>query len=80
VIAQDEATQITQQLLQVLESRLQHHDWLATHSITIADIAIYPYIALAHEGQVSLEAYPAIQHWLARIEALDGYIGMVGMR
>jgi glutathione S-transferase len=43
---------------------------------TIADIAIYSYTAHAPEGGVSLEPYGNIRAWLARIEALPGFVAM----
>ena len=39
-------------------------------------MANYTYIAHAPEGNVSLDAYPAIRAWLARIEALPGFVPM----
>lgn len=75
----EESEQITANLLGILETRLTHHDWLALDHITIADIAIYPYIALAPEGKVDLSGYPAIIAWLRRIQTLPSYVGMAGM-
>lgn len=75
----DESQQIAANLLDVLQNRLANHAYLATDHITVADIAIYPYIALAPEGMIDLEAYPAITDWLGSIQALPGYIGMPGM-
>jgi glutathione S-transferase len=74
-----EARQLGATALDVLEGRLTDHDWLVRNHLTIADIACYPYVALAHEGDISLEPYPAVRHWLQRIEALDGYMGMQGI-
>ena len=75
----EQAEQITQNLLAILNTHLQVHEWLATDEITIADIAVYPYIALAHEGKVDLASFVHIQNWLARIEKLDGFVGMQGI-
>ncbi|MBE0628914.1 MAG: glutathione S-transferase N-terminal domain-containing protein [Burkholderia vietnamiensis] len=47
---------------------------------TIADIAAYTYIAHAPEGGVSLEPYPHVRAWLARVEALPGFVGMPATR
>ena len=44
----------------------------AIERVGIADVANYSYIAHAPEGNVSLEPYPHIRAWLARIEALPG--------
>jgi len=49
-------------------------------SATLADIANYSYVAHAPEGNVSLEAYPQVRAWLARIEALPGFVPMAASR
>lgn len=73
------AEAVTAQLMQTLEQQLLKGDWLVGSSATVADIAIYPYIALAPEAQMDLLQYPAISAWIARMQALPGYIGMPGM-
>jgi glutathione S-transferase len=75
-----EAQRITAELLTILEKHLGERDWLATEHATIADIAMYPYIALAPEGGVNLTPFPAITRWLGSIQALPGYLGMTGMQ
>lgn len=65
--------------LQEMEGRLRNHEWLALDRFTIADLACYPYTALLHEGELSLDEYPRIRGWCQRIEALDHYIGMRGL-
>ncbi|MFC2968535.1 DUF1348 family protein [Acidimangrovimonas pyrenivorans] len=59
-----------------IEPVLQGRGFLAAAAVTIADIAGYSYIAHAPEGEGSLEAYPAIGAWLARIGAQPGCVGM----
>lgn len=75
----DESRKTTDVLLHILEERLINHAFLATDQITIADIAVYPYIALSPEGNVDLNLYPAVTAWLNRIQALPGYVHMSGM-
>lgn len=75
----EESRQISIKLLDVLQARLENHLYLATDQVTIADIAVYPYIALAPEGRIDLSLYPAVIAWLSRIQALLGYVGMPGM-
>ena len=60
--------------LEALEKRLSEHEWLAAEHPTIADIACYPYIALAHEGKVSLEAYANVGAWLIRCANLPNFV------
>lgn len=64
--------------LEAMEQQLGNQEWLAMAHPTIADIACYPYVSLAQEGDVSLEPYPAVQVWLKRMEALPGWVPMMG--
>jgi glutathione S-transferase len=61
-------------LLAVVETELSSRDFIAAASPTVADVALYSYIARAPEGNVDLQAYPKVRAWLARIEALPGFV------
>lgn len=61
-------------LLGRLEQHLAERDWLAADHPTIADVAIYSYVARAPEGNVDLSDYPAVNAFLARVEALPGFV------
>ena len=61
-------------ILPILDAHLAQHDWLAIGRPTIADCAVYPYVALAPEGDVDLAPYRHIARWLARVEGLPGYL------
>ena len=63
-------------LLKVIDAELARSPFLAGDTPTIADIANYSYIAHAPEGNVSLEPYANVRSWLARIEALPGFVAM----
>ncbi len=63
-------------LLRQLESTLTVSSYLAGEQVTIADIALYSYVAHAPEGNVSLTNYPRVQAWLAQIEGLPGFVPM----
>lgn len=63
-------------LLQVVEQTLTSSPFLAGNTATLADVASYTYIAHAPEGNVSLADYPQVRAWLARIEALPGFVPM----
>ncbi len=71
-------------LLQVMEGVLGQRDFLVGDAATLADVAGYSYIAAAPEGNVDLSAYPNVRAWLARIEALPGFVpfpqSAVGLR
>jgi len=64
-------------ILAKIESHLASRDWLVGDRPTIADVAIYSYVARAPEGNVDLSAYPRINAWLSRIEALQGFTPFV---
>jgi glutathione S-transferase len=61
-------------LFKRMESHLGTQDFLAAASPTIADVALYSYTAHAPEGNISLEPYPKLRAWLARVEALPGFV------
>lgn len=63
-------------ILDILNEHLTDRDWLELDRPTIADLACFPYVALSHEGGVSLEPYPAIQSWIERIKALPNFVSM----
>ena len=60
--------------LEILQARLLAKEWLVLGRPTIADIAVFVYVSLAPAGNISLELYPAIQNWIARIHDLPGFI------
>lgn len=60
--------------LDVMEGRLSRGEWFVGEDITIADIALYAYTHVAHEGGFDLGDYPAVRAWLDRIAAQPGYI------
>lgn len=64
------------QLLGQMEQHLADRDWLVGEAPTIADLALYTYTAHVPEGGVPLEPYPAVQAWLARVEALPGFVDL----
>ena len=57
-----------------LERHLSDRQWLVGSGPTIADVAIYSYVARAPEGNVDLSDYPAVMAFLRRIEALPGFV------
>lgn len=66
--------------LRVLDERLANHDWLALDRMTIADIACFPYAAMAPDANISLDEYAAVRHWIARIRDLPGYVPLPLLR
>lgn len=72
----ERAAAAAERLLAHLERHLEDRAFLVGGGATIADLAHYAYVALAPEGGVGLEPYPAVRAWLGRIEDLPGFVPM----
>ena len=55
-----------------METALADGDWLVGTGPTLADLALVAYTRVAHEGDFDPGAYPAVQAWVARVEAAFG--------
>jgi len=73
------ARQITAKVLDIVDRQLASRDWLVGDSVSLADLAIYPYLALAPEGGIDIGAYANIVAWFQRISTLPGYVSMPGI-
>lgn len=62
--------------LAVMERQLAQTPFLIGEQMSIADISLYAYTHVAHEGGFDLAAYPALNGWLTRVAGLPGYLGM----
>jgi glutathione S-transferase len=62
--------------LTAMEAHLDGRDLLVGDSLTIADIALYAYTHVAHEGGFELDRYPAVQAWLDRVSAEPGHVAI----
>lgn len=70
----EELIKSSHQLLAVVDEALKGKEWLVGSRATIADVALYGYIVSAPEGNVDLSTYANIKAWLARFEALPGFV------
>jgi glutathione S-transferase len=62
--------------LEVMESHLSKHDFIANDRYSIADIALYAYTHIAHEGGFDLGTYASVRTWLKRVEEQPGFLPM----
>jgi glutathione S-transferase len=60
--------------LDAMEGHLSGRDFLVGGRYTIADISLYAYTHVAHEGGFDLAGYPAIGSWLERVAAQPGHV------
>jgi len=75
----EKAGQTAEKVLGIIDRHLESRDWLVGDSVSLADLAIYPYLALAPEGGIDIGAYANIVTWFQRIRALPGYVPMPGI-
>ncbi len=60
--------------LGVMEGHLTGKDFFVGGRYSVADIALYAYTHVAHEGGFDLADYPAVRAWIGRVAAQPGYI------
>jgi glutathione S-transferase len=53
--------------------------WFVGTTPTIADIALFPAIALSRDFGVDHDEYPALRRWMRRVRAIPGFITMPGI-
>ncbi|MFS1701495.1 glutathione S-transferase family protein [Aestuariibacter sp. GS-14] len=62
--------------LAVMEKQLNETPYLVGEQLSLADISLYAYTHVAHEGGFDLSVYPGIRRWLALVEDHRGYMPM----
>ncbi len=62
--------------LDVMELQLSETNFIAGSEFTTADVSLYAYTHVAHEGGFVLDEYPGIESWLARVESQENFVGM----
>jgi glutathione S-transferase len=71
-----QAKAVAERLLVNLDRELADKAFALGETPTIADVAVYTYVAVAPEGGVSLDPYPSVRAWLTRVEALPRFLPM----
>lgn len=55
-------------------------DWVGSSDHpTVAELAIFPDVALSEEGGISRRDYPAVRRWTDRVRRIPGFIDMPGI-
>lgn len=72
----DEVIARAHRILCLIDAELGKHRFIIGERPTIADVALYSYIAGAPEGNVDLTPHPQVRQWLTRIEALPGFVAL----
>jgi glutathione S-transferase len=72
----EERTAAGYRALAAMERHLDGREFLVGERFSLADISLYAYTHVAHEGGFDLDGYPAVRAWLARVAAQPGHLPM----
>jgi len=64
------------QALAVMERHLASHGWFAGGAYSVADIALYAYTHVAHDGAFDLAPYAALKDWMDRVRSVPNHVPM----
>ncbi|HEX7231663.1 MAG TPA: glutathione S-transferase family protein [Candidatus Binatia bacterium] len=62
--------------LKVMEGHLSKNDFVVG-DYSIADIALFAYTHMSHEGGFPLDKFPTIRAWIDRVKAQPGFVPML---
>jgi glutathione S-transferase len=62
--------------LDAMERHLDGRAFLVGDRYSIADVSLYAYTHVAHEGGFELDRYPAIRAWLGRVASHPGHVAI----
>ncbi len=62
--------------LDLMNRHLDGRSFFSGDAVTLADLALFPYTHVAEEGGFGLGDYPNILAWIARVQALPGFVAM----
>jgi len=62
--------------LEVMEQQLLKNPYMTGQAYSIADIALFAYTHVAHEGGFDLQGYSAIRAWIDKISARPAFVPM----
>ena len=62
--------------LKVMEGHLANKDFFV-RNYSIADVALFAYTHVSHEGGFPLDDFPKIRAWIERVKAQPGFVPMI---
>lgn len=63
----------------IMNEHLANRQFVAIDHPTIADIACFPYTAMAGEGGIDLAPYPNVLKWIDRMKRIPRFVPMPGI-
>jgi glutathione S-transferase len=70
----EERTAAGYRALEAMERHLEGREFFVGGTYSLADIALYAYTHVAHEGGFDLARFPGIRAWLDRVAAVPGHV------
>lgn len=64
-------------VLQIMDDHLATNKFFVGDQYTIADISLYTYASVAHEGEYEMQRFPHVQTWFHRVRAQPGYVPLL---
>ena len=68
---------VSEKTLRLLNRWLAERQFLTEAGYTIADMSVFAYVSRAHEADLPLSAYPAVDAWVARVRAQPRFLDTV---
>jgi glutathione S-transferase len=68
---------VSEKTLCLLDRWLAERQFLTDAGYTVADMSVFAYVSRAHEADLPLSAYPAVDSWVARVRAQPGFLDTV---
>jgi glutathione S-transferase len=68
---------VSEKTLRLLNRWLAERQFLTDAGYTIADMSVFAYVSRAHEADLPLSAYPAVDAWVARVRAQPGFLDTI---
>jgi glutathione S-transferase len=62
--------------VEIIEDHLSKHEFLVG-DYSIADIALFAYTHVSHEGGFPLDDFPTIRAWIGRVKAQPEFVPMM---
>jgi glutathione S-transferase len=61
-------------VLGILDDHLRKRDFFVADGYSIADIAVYGYVQVAHEAGYAMSRWPGVDSWIRRVAAQPGHL------
>jgi glutathione S-transferase len=68
----------------IMDDHMTHREhegaaWFVADHPTLADLVLFPSIALSRDFGVGHDEYPALRRWMRRVRGIDGFVVMPGI-